>query len=121
AQDGQRLIEAGKRIPGIPRADGFAELSWRDAGDRVRIAAEVRVSDSVATDDGNTDAAPGYARFALRGQWRPSGAPGWRAFARIDNLFDRDYIGSVIVNDRNGRFFEPGAGRNFTVGFGFQR
>lgn len=121
AQDGQRLIEAGKRIPGIPRADGFAELSWRDAGDRVRIAVESRLSASVATDDNNSDAAPGYARFALRGEWRSDRAHGWRAFARIDNLFDRDYVGSVIVNDRNGRFFEPGAGRNFTVGFGFKR
>ncbi|MFX9135302.1 hypothetical protein ABTN61_19915, partial [Acinetobacter baumannii] len=38
------------------------------------------------------------------------------AFARIDNLFDRQYIGSVIVNDGNGRFFEPAPGRTWMSG-----
>jgi iron complex outermembrane recepter protein len=37
-------------------------------------------------------------------------------FARIDNLFDRHYAGSVIVNDANGRFFEAGAGRTAVLG-----
>ena len=37
-------------------------------------------------------------------------------FARIDNLFDRQYAGSVIVNDANSRFFEPAPGRRFFVG-----
>ena len=29
------------------------------------------------------------------------------AFARVDNLFDKRYIGSVIVNEGNARYFEP--------------
>jgi len=37
-------------------------------------------------------------------------------FAGIDNLFDRRYAGSVIVNDSNGRFFEPAPGRTYFVG-----
>ena len=32
--------------------------------------------------------------------------------ARLDNLADRVYVGSVIVNDANGRHFEAGAPRN---------
>lgn len=28
-------------------------------------------------------------------------------FGRIDNLFDREYVGSVIVNESNGRYYEP--------------
>ena len=39
-----------------------------------------------------------------------------RVFAGVSNLADRRYIGSVIVNDGNGRYFEPGAGRAFTLG-----
>jgi len=116
-QGQRRTVAAGNRIPGIPRADGFAELAWRDASERLRIALESRVSASIAVDDGNTDVAAGYTRFALRGEWRPaSDARGWRLFARIDNLLDHDHVGSVIVNDGNGRFFEPGAGRSFTIG-----
>ena len=36
--------------------------------------------------------------------------------ARVDNLFDRVHAGSVIVNDGNARYFEPGAPRNFLLG-----
>lgn len=115
-----QTVAAGNRIPGIPRADGFAELAWHSADQRLTAAVELRASDRIPTDDLNTDAAPGNARLALRTQWRPAWARGWRGFARIDNLLDRDYAGSVIVNDGNGRFFEPAAGRSFTVGVGWQ-
>jgi iron complex outermembrane receptor protein len=37
-------------------------------------------------------------------------------FGRVDNLFDRDYVGSVIVNEGNGRYYEPAPGRNYGVG-----
>jgi len=42
----------------------------------------------------------------------------FNAFLRVDNLFDRRYIGSVIVNEGNGRYFEPASGRNWTLGMG---
>jgi iron complex outermembrane receptor protein len=35
---------------------------------------------------------------------------------RVDNLLDRHYAGSVIVNEANGRFYEPGAPRSILVG-----
>ena len=35
---------------------------------------------------------------------------------RIENLFDRKYVGSVIVADGNGRFFEPSPRRNAIIG-----
>lgn len=37
-------------------------------------------------------------------------------YGRVDNLFDRRYAGSVIANERNGRYFEPAAGRNWGGG-----
>ena len=39
-----------------------------------------------------------------------------REFVRIDNVADRRYVGSVIVNEGNGRFFEPAPGRTWLVG-----
>lgn len=113
-----QFVEAGNRIPAIPRADGYAELAWNTRDGRTSAAVEMRASDGVPTDDRNTDASPGYATFALRLQWR-AGASGWHGFARVDNVFDRDYVGSVIVNEGNARFFEPGAGRGFTIGLGW--
>ncbi len=38
------------------------------------------------------------------------------AFVRLNNLFDKRYVGSVIVGDGNGRFFEPGPGFNVLAG-----
>jgi iron complex outermembrane receptor protein len=32
-------------------------------------------------------------------------------YASVDNLADRRYVGSVIVNKTNSRFFEPAPGR----------
>ena len=37
-------------------------------------------------------------------------------FVRIDNLADRKYVGSVIVNEGNGRYYEPSPRRNMTIG-----
>ena len=34
-------------------------------------------------------------------------------FGRVDNLFDKEYVGSVIVNESNGRYYEPSPGRNY--------
>ncbi|RDZ28780.1 TonB-dependent receptor family protein [Lysobacter silvisoli] len=115
-QGATRTVAAGSRVPGVPRADGYAELAWRSRDGALGAALEGRFSDRIAVDDRNTDFAAGNARFALRLDWRPRNGRGWRGFARVDNLFDRDYVGSVIVNEGNARYFEPGAGRGFTLG-----
>lgn len=115
-QGATRTVAAGNRVPGVPRADGYAEIAWRSREGALAAALEGRFSDRIAVDDRNTDAVAGNARYALRLDWRPRNARGWRGFARIDNLFDRDYVGSVIVNEGNARYFEPGAGRGFTLG-----
>lgn len=118
AQNQTRIVAAGNRIPGVPRSDAFAELEWRSDDGRWSSALESRMVGAIAVDDRNTDAAERRARIAWRGQWRARDS-GWHAFLRIDNLFDRRYAGSVIVNEANGRYFEPGAGRGFSLGLGW--
>ncbi|MEO6365195.1 MAG: TonB-dependent receptor [Luteimonas sp.] len=119
AQVTTRTVAAGNRIPGVPRADGFAEIAWRDRSGLFTVAVEARASDRIAVDDRNSDFAPGYARLSTRFEWR-TGSSGWHGFARVDNLFDRDHVGSVIVNEGNARFFEPGAGRSLSLGLGWR-
>ena len=114
-----RTVAAGNRIPGIPRADAFAELEWRAVDGRWSSALEVRALGAIAVDDRNSDAAAGHARVAWRVRHDdPAGR--WYAFLRVDNLLDRDAAGSVIVNEGNGRFFEPAAPRTLTVGGGWR-
>ena len=114
-----RVVDAGNRIPGIPHAHGFAELAWHAPGGRVVASLEAALRAGTPVDDANTDKAPGHARFALALRWRSPETPGWHGFLRIDNLLDADHVGSVIVNDGNGRYFEPAPPRGFTLGFGW--
>jgi len=37
-------------------------------------------------------------------------------FARVDNLANHRYVGSVIVNEANSRFFEPAPTRTWLFG-----
>lgn len=110
------LIEAGRRIPGLSRHLAWSEVLWRPTG-AFDLALEARVVDRVFTSDSNDAAAPWYAVFDLSAEHRTDLAGlQWRAFARINNLLDRDIIGSVIVNQGFGRYFEPSPGRNWSVG-----
>lgn len=109
-------IAAGRRIPGIARSTLYGELAW-EPPQGWRLALETRRISSIAVNDLNTDTAAGYTIANVRAgyvtQWN-----NWRvhAFARGDNLSDRRYAGSVIVNEGNGRFFEPAQGRNVLIG-----
>ena len=71
----------------------------------------------MAVDDRNTDRAPGYGVVSLAAA-RTLDLAGRkpRLFVRVDNLFDQRYSGSVIVNEGNGRFFEPAPGRTWLLG-----
>ncbi|RJF95239.1 TonB-dependent receptor family protein [Noviherbaspirillum saxi] len=110
------LVAAGNRLPGAPMHSLFTQLEYRPAPG-LSTALEMRVESKAYVDDLNSDAAPGYAVFNLRaGQEFRAGASKWYLYGRIDNLFDKQYAGSVIVNDGNRRFFEPAAGRRLFVG-----
>ena len=67
--------------------------------------------------DANTARAAGYAVAALHAGYRKLWEH-WEfnAFARVDNLFDHAHVGSVIVNEGNGRFYEPAPGRGWLLG-----
>ena len=110
-------VESGNRLPGIPSHQLFVDLAWAPnpvAGPFAGV--EVIRTGSVQVDDLNTDAAEAATITNLRGGWRfPFGRWGLTALARIDNLGDKRYFGSVIVNDGNGRFFEPAPGRNWLL------
>jgi iron complex outermembrane receptor protein len=64
----------------------------------------------------NGDAAASATLGNLRGGWRvPFGKWDLTMLGRIDNVTDKRYIGSIIVNDGNARFFEPAPGRTWLV------
>ncbi len=110
------LIQAGRHIPGLARHTLWSELRWR-AGPQTDVLMDARASSRVFANDANTAAAPGHALLGLGIEHRvATPTADWRLFARVDNLLDRDTVGSVIVNDANGRFFEPAPGRTWQLG-----
>lgn len=111
-------FENGKRLPGTPERSAFAELAWspRAAWAGFNAGAELVYTGALQVNDANTDAAPAATVFNLRAGLAQSVA-GWRftQLVRVDNVGDRRYAGSVIVNDGNGRFFEPALPRNWLL------
>jgi iron complex outermembrane recepter protein len=108
-------VPAGNRIAGTQRALGFAELAWRPGGVVPgEFAAEWRAQTATPVDDLNSDAAAGFGVLGLR--WSAdlavTDSGTLQLLARVDNLFDHSYAGSVIVNEANRRFFETAAPRN---------
>ena len=113
------LIPAGSRIPGVAEHQGMARLQWSPG--RWNTALEFQgVSELVANDVGS-EAAPGYGLLNIEaGRDWTFGQTTLRAFARVENLLDHQYIGSVIVNDGNGRYYESGPERSAMLGLQWQ-
>jgi iron complex outermembrane receptor protein len=111
------IVAAGNRLPGVPKSNLFASIRW---GNEVgwQATATGQYISSVAVNDVNTVLTPSYGIFGLSGGYGVElRTYRLNTFVRVNNLFDRDYVGSVIVNDGNGRFFEPGPGANWLAGF----
>jgi iron complex outermembrane receptor protein len=115
--NGQNIrIAAGNQLPGVPRHSLFGDIEYRPIAP-LSLGLEVRAESKAYVDDVNSDAAPGYAVLNLRTGYEFRASPAKTfLFGRIDNVLDRNYAGSVIVNDGNRRFFEPAAGRRLFVG-----
>jgi len=111
-----QTIPAGQRIPGVARGSAYASIDWAPP-QGWRGGVELRYSSAVPVNDLGTDAAPAYAVASLHGGYGAQlGRVKLQAFARVDNLFNRRYAGSVIVNESNGRYFEPAPGRSAFAG-----
>ena len=129
---GTSAIKSGNRMPGIPDQQLFASLQWADQGfasaARPRPLGWSASADWIArsqmwANDLNTADSGNYARVAGLGQLNlrvrhrqllgPVRAELW---AGVDNLMDKQTVGSVIVNQAAKQYFEPGLPRNWMAG-----
>jgi len=113
-----KTVSAGSYLPAVPMNSLYAGLTWRYAPMGFSTTLETQGRARIYVNDRNSDAAAGFWVANLRAgveqetrHWRFS------EFARLDNLADRAYVGSVIVNETNSRFFEPAPGRTAYIMF----
>lgn len=117
-------VAAGSQIAGTQDRTGYAEVAWAVPWARqAQTALEWRGQSATSVNDANTDHAAGYGlvSWRYRHHFALDAHGGLELLARVDNLADRRVVGSVIVNDANGRYFEPAAGRHTTVSLRYVR
>ena len=107
----------GNRIPGTYRQQLYGEAAWKYPSLRFDAAFEGRYNSKVFVNDTNTDFADSYTIFNIRAGFNQD-VSNWKfsEYLRVENIFDKEYIGSVKINDSNLRFFEASPTRNYLLG-----
>jgi len=108
-------VPAGNLLPGVPKSQAYLRLGYRQP--RLYAYGEGLYRSRVAVNDANSEFADAYTVLNLVGGLVQQGK-GWRIteYVRMDNVTDRNYVGSVIVNEANGRFYEPSPRRSMSGG-----
>jgi len=122
-------VASGNRIPGIPRDRVQAELTWStkagqpSAGQPSRYATLEFVSLGVMdVNSDNSQATDRASVWNLRlGSRYPALGGEVLVQMAIENLADKRYAGSVIVDQALERYYEPGAPRQYLLGLQYKR
>ena len=111
-------LRDGNHLPGV----ASAEVNWQWhftplVTVPVNITLQSHYRSKVYTDDDNSDAAPAAIHFSASinsqqhyQQWH------FNQWLSLNNITDKEYVGAVVVNQANGRSFEPAAGRELAAG-----
>ena len=123
---GSTAVASGNAMPSIPEKQALGSLSWSQQAHKdltpMKLSGAEATLEWVArsqlwANDANTAAAAGQGLFNLRlregVQW---GALAVEGFAAINNLANRQYVGTVITNQSAGQYYEPGLPRNWVLG-----
>ncbi|KSB85812.1 TonB-dependent receptor, partial [Salmonella enterica subsp. enterica serovar Newport str. S09097] len=103
--------------PASPVIVGFASFRFYSRMRGGTPEQTFRYMGDIMANDENTAKAPSYTVVGLNTGYKFNYSQlTVDIFGRVDNLFDKEYIGSVIVNESNGRYYEPAPGRNYGVG-----
>ena len=108
-------VPAGSQLPGVPKNVLYGEVRYQK--ERFYARLEGLYKARVPVNDQNSEFADAYATLNfVFGLMQGSARWSISEFVRVDNLTDKNYIGSVVVNDANNRYYEPSPPRNYTIG-----
>ena len=119
-------VKSGNKLPGIPDRFVFSELLWSSqsldglkpkSNQGTRAGLELTNAGKIFADDVNTASTEGYTTLnAKLSQGWAVGSAMLTAYGRVDNLTNKRYVGSVIVNQAARQYYEPAPGRTYTLG-----
>jgi iron complex outermembrane receptor protein len=111
------LVNSGNNIPNIPNYAVYGQLTWAYAPLGFSAGLEAWWQGKVYADDRNSATASKYWTASLSAGFEQKwGGLRLAEYVRINNLFDKEYIAAVAVNNTNGQFYYPAAARNYLVG-----
>lgn len=105
------------RVPGVPKHRVNTVLAWR--GGPADISLHHEWVSRYPADNLNTAWNHRYGVIDLKAGYRHLFAGGGSAvqpFVNLNNILDKRYNGSVVVNAFGGRYYEPAPGRNWQFG-----
>jgi iron complex outermembrane receptor protein len=122
----------GNSLPAIPKQQLFAAVQWSEkgfvqAGQKPKTGLEAGIDvvhrSSMWGNDANTTTsadyalASGYTLLNARVRQRYQvGSARVEAFFGVDNLTNKNTVGSVIINQFSKQYFEPGLPRSWVIG-----
>ncbi|WP_027351782.1 TonB-dependent receptor family protein [Halotalea alkalilenta] len=114
--DSGQGVRNGNRLPGIPERIWSSRLNWRS--EALRLTLESQHLSGMYADNANQVSIDDSWVFNLRGarDLHLGGGQAVTLFAGLRNLFDEHYYANVRINDANGRYYEPAAGRTLYAG-----
>lgn len=106
----------GNHIPGLPSHRGFLALRYMPGP--LWIESTATAVGPFYADDANRIRVSGYVIFDLTLGAQRSLVAGFRVqpFVSVQNVSNRHYVGSVVVNAGGGRYFEPAVPRSLRFG-----
>lgn len=108
----------GKLLPGVAKQQAQWQISWMPLqSSEWMLQFDTLYRSKIATSDQNQLFAPSATVYHLRLVAESElSAMQLRYWLGVDNLTDKNYVGAVVVNQANGRSFEPALPRSVSLG-----
>lgn len=112
---------SGNRLPGLARSNFFQQWQWQPIAAGAWQPLSLRLThhyrSGVPVNDANSMYSPSSHIWGIAAQTELlRGNTLIQPWLRVDNLTNKAYVGSVVVNQGNGRSFEPAPGRIWMAG-----
>ena len=117
-------VNSGNKLPGIPESQLYVDIAWRSTDwlskpkvTYTELGIDYRAIGKMYANSLNTEVADSYRLLGVRASHNIKSGPHTVSFfGRVDNLTDKVYASSVVVDQQFGAYYEPGMPRNWILG-----